>query len=197
MAIWRRGPVLLCYGLCPVPQNLVLPKVSLMCTACPLLFRPGHFIFQASHLQGSLWLLWAVFWFLPWMWCILTRCILICLWNETCHHLPHNWGPAGLSSWEVWYGICTGLLGEGITTLGYRQVWLEWRNMGLIVGKLGSQCCHCAASHRWLCVYAEGQGSEMVPPGSFIPGWCLCACCLSGTCFEKSKYSSSSHCMPH
>ena len=128
---------------------------------------------------------------------IQTRCALVCLWNETCHHLPHNWGPAGLSSWEVWYGICTGLLGEGITTLGYRQVWLEWRNMGLIVGKLGSQCCHCAASHRWLCVYAEGQGSEMVPPGSFIPGWCLCACCLSGTCFEKSKYSSSSHCMPH
>jgi len=43
--------------------------------------------------------------------------------------------------------------------------------MGLAVGKLGSLFWHCAASHSWLCVHAEGQGREMVPPGSFIPEW--------------------------
>ena len=41
--------------------------------------------------------------------------------------------------------------------------------LGIGVSKLGCQYKPCAASHGWLCVYAEEQGKEMVPANSFIP----------------------------
>ena len=36
------------------------------------------------------------------------------------------------------------------------------------VSKLGSQCLYCTASHRCLCIYAEGWGREVVQARSFV-----------------------------
>lgn len=36
------------------------------------------------------------------------------------------------------------------------------------VSKLGIQCHHCTASHRWLCVYGGGCGKEMVATSFFV-----------------------------
>ena len=70
-------------------------------------------------------------------------------------------------------GVSAGLLGRRPTVLGLRQALLrrevlpECRVLGLCVSKLGSHCWSCAASHMWPCVYAEGQGREMVLASSF------------------------------
>ena len=44
-----RGPVVPC---CVVLQGLALLEVSPVCAACALLFCPGCFILQVSHLQS-------------------------------------------------------------------------------------------------------------------------------------------------
>ena len=71
--------------------------------------------------------------------------------------------------------VCAGLLEEERAVLGLRQTWLrraislECWVMELGVSRLGSQCLHCAPSHRCFCVYAEGWGRKMVPASSFVP----------------------------
>ena len=77
-------------------------------------------------------------------------------------NLHWNWYPAKLWLGDVvWAGVWTGLLEKESVMLRLKQAWLrravppEFRDVGLSVGKLGSQCPHCAASCRWHCVYAE------------------------------------------
>lgn len=57
-------------------------------------------------------------------------------------------------AWVFW--------GRGSTALGLRQFWLV---VGARCGvsKLGCQCKLCTGSCKWLCVYNEAQGWEMVP----------------------------------
>ena len=72
--------------------------------------------------------------------------------------------------------FCAGILGEGPAILGLRQALLkkavppEDRGPALGVSRFGSQCPCYATSHRWLCVYDEAQGTEMVPASSLVPG---------------------------
>ena len=42
--------------------------------------------------------------------------------------------------------------------------------MGFGVSNLGSECQSCTSSHRWPCVYAEGQGRKTALANSFVPG---------------------------
>ena len=51
-----------------------------------------------------------------------------------------------------------------------RAVLPRAQGVGLGICKLGSHCWSCAVSCRWLCVYAEEQGREIVLASSFVPG---------------------------
>lgn len=87
----------------------------------------------------------------------------------------HNWGrgavlircicPLGGGNIDK---VCMGLLGEGIHSVGPKRAWLE--GLGHGISKLGSQCWCCAGSHWWLCVYDEGNKTEMMPASSFVLG---------------------------
>ena len=41
--------------------------------------------------------------------------------------------------------------------------------LGLGVSKFGSECQHCACSHRRLCVYIDGWVKEMALDSFFVP----------------------------
>ena len=125
----------------------------------------------------------------------LTRCSLVCLWNETCHPLQQNWGPEELSGLET--QCRQGLhrsFGERarVTEIGY----LDWKEPFYhIIGEWGfvkqdSQCWCCSASVMWFYIYTEGLGREMAPASTFVPS----EFCLSGMSSKKSK--SSPHCVP-
>ena len=58
--------------------------------------------------------------------------------------------------------------------------------MGFGVSNLGSECQSCTSSHRWPCVYAEGQGRKTALANSFVPG---------GE-YMLSDEQITSHCVP-
>ena len=79
----------------------------------------------------------------------------------------------------VWTGVWVGILGRRSAALGLRQAAPNLRKKGSFMGvqggrlgvsKLGNQWQCCVAFHRWLCVYAENLGKEVVPVSSFVPG---------------------------
>ena len=82
---------------------------------------------------------------------------------------------------------------EGAGHAGTEANWTEgscaraWV-VGLGVSRLGSYWGHCAASCKWLCVYAEGQAWEMAPAGTFVSGG-RCESCLSGICSKRRESS--------
>ena len=51
-----------------------------------------------------------------------------------------------------------------------RAVSPRCKGMGLDIRKLGSKYELCFGFCQWPCVYAEGQGRQMVPANSFVPG---------------------------
>ena len=112
---------------------------------------------------------------LAWMWCILTRCALVCLWNETWHQLHQNWDPAELWADIVWAELCAVLLGKGPTMLGLRQAWLR-RAAVPKHGAGGAWYKQVRQSVSMLiffpqvalCVYAKGWGREIAPASSFV-----------------------------
>ena len=63
-----------------------------------------------------------------------------------------------------------GLLQEGPALLGLsRAVLSEPKAVGLGVSTLGSQCLHCVASCRWICVSVEGHQRRMALFSSLVP----------------------------
>ena len=77
---------------------------------------------------------------------------------------PQNWQVRRCSVGKV----CTSLLRGGTQSArneasvtrkgGSDKVW----GAGLDISKLSSEYLYCAGSHMWPCVYAGGQGREMV-----------------------------------
>lgn len=126
------------------------------------------FILQASHHLQSLSLPFVSnVWFLAPVWHVLSRCALVCFWNETCCHLCWNLGFRKLPGQET-VSVSRGLgwfSGGGAQDSGTKAsmtqtvVLLELK--GLDVSKLCSKCGCCACD--------DGQGREMAPASSFVP----------------------------
>lgn len=84
----------------------------------------------------------------------LTRCVLVCLQNITCHHCHWNQSPTKVA------GIDKGLVKFLLVFWGRepqhwtwgKHDWEGWatkhRGSGLSVSKLDSQCWHCAGPYR-------------------------------------------------
>ena len=116
-------------------------------------------------------------WSLAWMWWVLTWCALVCLWDETSCHCCWNHGTPNtqVGRWGVGRDLVWAFGVGGHLCWDWGQVWLgrviplEHGEAGLGRSKLESKCGSCAGSQRWPCLYAEGQGREMVPTSSFVP----------------------------
>lgn len=105
-------------------QGLELKEVLPLCVACALLLCSACTILQASYLQRfSLHEVVSV-WSLTWMWQALPRCAFVCLWNVSCHHLHHYWGPEKLGD-VLWVGVFAGLLDEWPASQGLWQNWVR------------------------------------------------------------------------
>ena len=155
-------------------QGLVLQEVSLAYAECTLLLRYGCSILQIRPLQSfSLPVVESVR-TLARVWGVSTRCALACLLRDLilfplelkcCRTL---WPEVACA------GFYAGLLGEGPTALVLRPTCLrkavpaKHRVVGLGVSSLGSQCWQSAAYCKWLCVYSELSGREMVAAYSFV-----------------------------
>ena len=109
-----------------------------------------------------------------WVGCILTRCVLVCLRNESCSCRHQNQGPKSGDAVLTGFGmVFWGRLG---TALGLgkcdRKGQTHWSTVCWAwCNKLGSWYGHQAGSCRWPCVYAGGQGKEMAPATPFILRW--------------------------
>ena len=72
-------------------------------------------------------------------------------------------------------GTCAVALGEDLTTLGLLkfvpegQFHQSTRGMEFEVNHSKKPVCRLATLSRCLYTYAEGQGREMAPAGSFVP----------------------------
>ena len=129
MALYGKCPVVLCSIVFPVPQGLVLPVAFLLCAACALLSCPGHFILQINSLQRLSLLVVSSVWYLAQMWCLLTTCALVCLWNKICCYCHQNQGLTKLLGQETW--CCQGFW----LVLWMRRpamVGLRWARLGRV-----------------------------------------------------------------
>lgn len=174
MALWTRVPIVPCSAVSPVPEDLELQSGLYMCGVCPAVeSRPlfpsvqlsaaGIFASCGQRLvpgQEGL---------------ILTRCALICLWNET-SHFCQNWGPAKYTGCEmrmVSFGWV--FWARAPPAWEIRQEWLvraDTLKHGKVrfgIRRLGSEC--------WWCnVYADGHVFMLrgewgkCSLSSFVPG---------------------------
>ena len=71
-------------------------------------------------------------WFPAWMWQVLTRCTVVCLCNETCHHFHQKWGPAEFSVWVAWCG-------QGFVLILWGRGLLCWVRMSEKSSSTGAQ----------------------------------------------------------
>lgn len=190
MTLWRRGTVVPFSVVSPVPQCLVLLRVPPMCA---VLLCHFCFILQASHLQRLSLLVVGSVWSLDWIWHILTRCSLVCLWNETCCHWHWNRGLTKLLDWETWCWQGFGPVFCSKDLLHWDWGKHDWEGqfswnmgVGLGVSKLGSKCRHHTGSCRWPCAFAGwGEGNSACQFLCTQKGLSMNA--ASGTCSERSN----------
>lgn len=69
---------------------------------------------------------------------------------------------------QFWQGLYESSVGRDPQTR--TEAGLVVQQLGCIISKLGSECPNHAGSYKWLGVYDEGQGREIVPSSSFVPG---------------------------
>ena len=109
------------------------------------------------------------------VWQVLTSCILVCLLNETLILLPLELKPRRTLAGRCGVDrVDRFSLLPAVWALRHtcprRAILAEHRGLGPGIRRSGSQCRHSAVTHRWFCVYAEGQGCKIEPAGSFVPG---------------------------
>ena len=111
---------MLCHVVYPVPEGLELLRVSPVCAVCAPLFWSGCFIFQSPCLQRLFLPVEGSVWSLAWMWWVLSRCTVVCLWNDTCCCCHQNQGSANfLGVGDVlWAGVRASLLRNGALCTG-------------------------------------------------------------------------------
>ena len=111
---------MLCSAVFPVPQDLVLQEcllyvlsVPCCCVYCFFLQSSAKALFACC---GQCFILARLEY-------VLTRCMLVCLWNETCLGYCQNRGPTECMGWRWGVGgVCSGLLGKGTC-----NTWTEAR----------------------------------------------------------------------
>lgn len=135
------------------PRPTASKSVSNVCHLCSVVVC-GCSILQASHVQRLSLPAMGSVWFLAWIWWVLNWCALVCLWNETCHHLPQN--KALKHSLVGGHVVCSDLCqSSGVwdhlvgteDSMTKRKVLPEHQGQVLDGCKLGSQCWHCTATN--------------------------------------------------
>lgn len=138
----------------------------------------------------------------PWSECdeFLTRCVLVCLWSLVFYHLCCIWGPTELFSLEMWcgQGFVLAFLGRGPPH--WDQGKLDWDvqshgGAGLWGLMHVSQAGSVGATVLPIGGFVlKGMGGKWCWPVPLFLETCFHECWLSGTCSEKSEYSS--YCLP-